>query len=107
MKLNPDDLVYTPQPDGTMKWDFKADADVDGRKVPEVSLWALGCVAASVEEAKRLGMGQLLEVCPLEQGWVNHYASVNTVSRETLLRIAADATSEESRGDLDWPDVIK
>jgi hypothetical protein len=107
MKLNPDDVVYTSEEDGSIKWDFKPGKKTMGEGFPLVSLWALGAVAQSADEAKAQGMEKLMEVCPSQQGWVNHHVSINTVSRATLLRVVEDATGTSERTEDDeWPDIL-
>lgn len=106
MRLNPDDIIYTPQPDGSLKWEMKESYRQRNEPFPAISLWALGAVAYSKEEAKLKGMEKLMEACPWQEGWVNHSVTVNTISRDTLLRIVADATSEHNGDELEWPDVI-
>lgn len=107
MQLNPDDVIYTPEEDGLIKWTFKPGRNTTGEGFPPFSLWALGAVAQSADEAKAQGMEKLMEVCPWQQGWVNHSVSINTVSRASLLRVVEDATgTSESTKDEEWPDII-
>jgi hypothetical protein len=102
MKLDPARVRFTPQEDGTVHWELKELLDEQAGIFPSVSLWAVAAVAQSVEEAKEMGMQQLLEECPWQEGWVNHHVTINTVPRKIILKAAAEPEEvEETDADDD------
>ena len=94
MKLDPARVRFTPQEDGTVHWELKDVLDERAGLFPSVSLWAVAAVATSEDEAKEMGMQQLLDECPWQEGWVNHHVTINTVPRKILLKAAAEFTEE-------------
>jgi hypothetical protein len=75
MRVNPEDLIYIPQPDGSVKWNLKPGIQMLVNSTP-VILRADGVAANSDEEARQLGMMKFMEAYPLEEGWVNHHVAV-------------------------------
>lgn len=107
MKLDPERLNFTPQPDGTVQWELKETLDEQAGIFPAVSLWAVGAVAYSAEQAQEMGMQQLLEKCPWPEGWVNHHVTINTIPHEVILKAARwsqDDAPEDDEQEL--PDLL-
>jgi hypothetical protein len=104
-KCDPNDVIPTPQPDGSIRWEIKPGTIID--RVPDASLWALGIVANSEAEARARGMEVLLERLPPKDGWVAHSVAANTLPREISNQIAeiVIGTPKESNDD-EWPDII-
>jgi hypothetical protein len=100
MKLDPARVTFTPQEDGTVHWELKDLLDERAGLFPSVSLWAVAAVAQSEEEAKEMGMQQLLDECPWQEGWVNHHVTINIVPRKIVLK-AATWSEEDEEGDAD------
>ena len=73
----------------------------------EVALRVALAVAGGEEEARARGLSQLLEVCPREEGWINHHVSASAVDREQL-RAVFDALSGDAPDDVgtDFPELI-
>ena len=59
---------------------------------PFLSLWPIGLIAQSEEEAREHGTQLNLETHPPEEGWINHCVAVNTVPAEMVERVARDVT---------------
>lgn len=113
MKLDPERVRFTPQEDGTLRWELKETLEEQAGIFPSVSLWAVAAVAPSEEQAKEMGMDRLLAECPWQEGWVNHHVTINSVPRDILLKAAAemeeDAAPQEEEDDDDVgdePDVV-
>lgn len=109
MRLDPERLHFTPQPDGTVSWVLKETLEEESGIFPEVSLWAAGAVASSVEEARALGMQRLLEERPWQEGWVNHHVTVNAVPRDLLLkavRWSAEGAPAEGSEQEEPPELL-
>ena len=108
MKLDPERVEFTPQPDGTVSWALKETLEERAGIFPSVSLWAVGVVASSEEQAREAGMERLLEECPWQEGWVNHHVTVNTIPREILSKaLSASADDEDDEEtDADAPDLL-
>lgn len=60
----------------------------------EVALRVALAVASDEAEARVRARERLLELCPAEEGWVNHHVVASGLSREEL-RAVFDALSEE------------
>ena len=106
VKFDPGDVTLTPQPDGTTQWEVRPGAV--GDQIPPTSLWALGVVAPSADEAWQRGMAVLVERHPYEDGWVGHHVTVNPVRPEISSRMAelVVGAPRQSQEDDEWPDVI-
>jgi len=106
VKFNPGDVTLTPQPDGSTLWEVRPGAI--GDQIPPSSLWALGVVAPSAEEAWRKGIAVLVARHPYQDGWVGHHVTVNPVRPEISARMAelVTGTSRQSQEEDEWPDII-
>lgn len=70
----------------------------------EVALRVALVVAADEDDARAKGMSELVELCPEEQGWMNHHVAYNTVTKEELravLDVVAEDEREPALGDTD------
>ncbi|HEY0003682.1 MAG TPA: hypothetical protein VGB17_02640 [Pyrinomonadaceae bacterium] len=108
MKLDPERLNFTPQPDGTVRWELKETLDERAGIFPAVSLWAVGALASSEEQAREAGMQQLLEQCPWQEGWVNHHLTINAIPREILSKAVhwSREDTAESEEEQDLPELL-
>jgi len=115
MKLDPERINFTPQPDGTVKWELKEMLDEQAGLFPAVSLWAVAAIARSEEQAQEMGMRRLLAERPWQEGWVNHHVTINLIPHEVILKIT-NQTMEEAGGEDDndddeggrqeWPELV-
>jgi hypothetical protein len=110
MKLDPSRVLFTPQEDGTVRWELKELLDERTGLFPSVSLWAVAAVARSEDEAKEMGMQRLLEDCPWQEGWVNHHVTVNAVPQDILSKVTerrtADEEPDENERETDGPELL-
>ncbi|HEX8709504.1 MAG TPA: hypothetical protein VF723_14765 [Pyrinomonadaceae bacterium] len=106
MRLDPERVDFTPQADGTVKWELKDSLEEQAGIFPAVSLWAVGAVADSEEQAREMGMQRLLDERPWQEGWVNHHVTVNAVPRDILLKAVEWAGPDEPGGDEGLPELI-
>ena len=70
----------------------------------EHRLIADAVIAASDEEAKRMGVERVLARCPADEGWIYHEVTVAIVTREFLLDAVRQA--DETRDDSDAPEMV-
>jgi|GEM_PF-2378754 len=76
----------------------------------EVYLRVALAVAAGEDEARAKTEGRLLELCPPEEGWVNHHVTLNHVPkdalREALAAVADDGPGGDEGGEEEWPELL-
>lgn len=94
MKLDPERVEFAPQPDGSVEWELKETLDKGAGIFPAVSLWAVGAVAHSEEQARDAAMQRLLAERPWQEGWVNHRVTINALPRDVLLRAVSQLAEE-------------
>ena len=75
-----------------------AEDEIGGRGEHEVALRVALAVASDEAEARVGARGRLLEMCPEDEGWVNHHVVASGVSRAEL-RALFDALDEEEDGE--------
>jgi hypothetical protein len=76
----------------------------------EVYLRVALAVAAGESEARAKVTARLMELCPPEQGWLNHHVTLDRVPRESLeelLSAVAGGGDAGGEGDgLDFPELL-
>ncbi len=106
LKIDPERLIIIKDDDGRVSWQVDDGVDQMISIDSPVMLWAQAVVADSEDEARQVGLESILKECPLEDGWINHHASVNTASKESLTK-ALEFLSEAAGGeDEEWPEPI-
>jgi hypothetical protein len=63
------------------------DGEVEGEH--EVALRVALAVASDEAEARGRARARLFELCPTEEGWVNHHVAASGLSREDLRAVVA------------------
>lgn len=106
MKLDPADVILTELPDGRTALEIKPGVIFNAASPPPFQFWAVGTVADSEEEARHKGRALLEQNWPVRDGWVHHHVHVNSVSRATLLEVAAKATGDQVGGADGLPDYV-
>jgi hypothetical protein len=76
----------------------------------EVYLRVALAVARDEDEARERTIARLLELCPPEEGWLNHHVTLNHVPlhalREALAAVADEGPGAAEAGEEDWPELL-
>ena len=71
----------------------------------EVALRVALGVGRDEAEARTRARARLLELCPPEEGWVNHHVTLSGLSRDEL-RSVLESLSDEEESDAGPPELI-
>jgi hypothetical protein len=76
----------------------------------EVYLRVALAVARDEAEARARTTERLLELCPREEGWLNHHVTLNHVPvaalREALAVVGDEENGDAEAGEEDWPELL-
>jgi hypothetical protein len=106
MKPDPNRVEITSNPDGSYHWKMKDGLKAVDQFAPVAMLAAMAC-AESEEEAYNFGVSIILEQYPVENGWINHHATLNPISIEAIskvIQVISHDTDEED--EHEQPDLI-
>lgn len=74
-----------------------AAGEVSGEGEHEVALRVALVVGRDEAEARGRGRARLLELCPPEEGWVNHHIVSSVLGRDELRSILGSLSDDEDR----------
>ena len=84
-KINPLDVEHEVLPDNSIRWRLDTNClTLEGYMELGYCLWPWWTVADSHEMAVEESIRKLIEICPLDHGWIDHHVSVGVIIQQDL-----------------------